>query len=191
LGRERKLERGRFGAATVFAALTLLVVAGAQAAPRDLPGWEQARWGMTMDQLAHAFGPRLRKLGTAIYFSDSFVIQVIDDVRLGGERFTALFQMDPGRGRLMQVLLRFTGGTPNYASYAKVRAALEAELGPPAEKTRETDSKSDRPWFRVTDRWVFPTTSVVLAYFEPNLNGNRDKSLTVRYFPTRETEPDQ
>ena len=93
------------------AALPPVVPASAQGG--DLAGWDKARWGMTMDELAAAFGPRLKKLPVPIYYRDSFVIQVVHDVTLGGVRFIALFQMDPGQGRLVQVALARQGCDPH------------------------------------------------------------------------------
>ena len=139
---------------------------------------------MTTSELAATLGPQLRKLPAAINFKNSFAYQVAD-VTLGPVRFVGLFQMDPGRGRLVQVLLRFVNGTPTTADHAQAKAALEAALGAPTKSEREADSSSNIPWFRLVDRWQFPTTTVVLTYFEPNFESTRDKSLTVRYFPTK------
>jgi len=89
-----------------LSAAALLPAVPASAQGGDLAGWDKARWGMTMDELAAAFGPRLKKLPAPIYYRDSLAMQIVDDVTLGGVRFVALFQMDPGAGRLVQVLLR-------------------------------------------------------------------------------------
>ncbi|HEY6335567.1 MAG TPA: hypothetical protein VI113_06735 [Alphaproteobacteria bacterium] len=144
---------------------------------------------MTTEDLGKTFGQRLRKLSEGLQYKDSVGTAVINPVWLGPARFTAVFQMDERNQRLVQVLLTFTGGTPPYASYAQTRHALEATLGPPSRSERKTDYTSDIPWFRVVDRWTFPTTTVVLTYYEPNFEDMaRDKSLTVRYFPTRSNE---
>jgi hypothetical protein len=180
--------RGRRLFAICSAAFALAVLAGA--APADLPGWDRARWGMTAEDLDKAFGARLHRLSAVLRYKNSVATSVIDAAWLGPERFTAVFQMDERSGRLVQVLLKFTGGTPPHGSYAQTRRALEAAFGPPARSERETDNTSNIPWFRIADRWIFPTTTVVLAYFEPDFEDTaRDKSLTVRYFPTRSNEP--
>lgn len=176
-------------ALVLLSAAALLPVVPASAQGGDLAGWDKARWGMTMDELAAAFGPRLKKLPAPIYYRDSFVTQVVGDVILGGVRFVALFQMDPGEGRLVQVLLRAQGATPTHTSYVDVLKALEATLGPPAKSERKTGYAGDIPWFRVVNRWTFPVTSVVLTYYNPNFAATRDKSLTVRYFPTHVKAP--
>ncbi|HXQ65129.1 MAG TPA: hypothetical protein VN980_01035 [Alphaproteobacteria bacterium] len=176
-------------ALVLLSAAALLPAVPASAQGGDLAGWDKARWGMTMDELAAAFGPRLKKLPAPIYYRDSFVTQVVGDVILGGVRFVALFQMDPGEGRLVQVLLRAKGATPTHTSYVDVLKALEATLGPPAKSECKTGYAGDIPWFRVADRWTFPATSVVLTYYNPDFAATRDKSLTVRYFPTHVKPP--
>jgi hypothetical protein len=181
---------GRRSLAILSAAFAIAFLVGA--APADLPGWERARWGMTTEDLGKTFGQRLRRLSTGLQYKDSVGTAVINPVGLGRARFTAVFQMDERSRRLVQVLLTFTGGTPPYESYAQTRRALETALGPPSRSERETDKTSNIPWFRVVDRWTFPTTTVVLSYFEPDFEDTaRDKSLTVRYFPTRSNEPAQ
>ncbi len=166
-------------ALVLLSAAALLPALRASAQGGDLAGWDKARWGMTMDELGAAFGPRLKKLPAPIYYRDSFAIQVVDDVTLGGVRFIALFQMDPGAGRLVQVLLRAKGATPTHTSYVDVLKALESTLGPPAKSERKTDYAGDIPWFRVVDRWTLPTTSVVLTYYNPDFAATLDRDLHV------------
>lgn len=176
------------GVAALLVAV-LLTASPAPAKPSDIPGWAEARWGMTAAELDRSFGQHLRHLSTPLQFKDTFANRLMDGVRIGGERFTAIFQMETRTGRLAQILLRFASGNPAYANYAHVRTALVEELGKPARIERETDDKSDLPWFRVLDRWVLPTTTVVLTYLDPNFDSTRDKSLTVRYFPSRPEKP--
>jgi len=141
---------------------------------------------MTTEILDETFGSRLHRLTAEIRYKDRVATRVIESVWLGHARFMAVFQMDEKSRRLSQVLLRFTGGVPTHGSYAETRQALEASLGPPGQSERESDNSSNIPWFRIVDRWTFPTTTVVLAYFEPDFEDTaRDKSLTARYFPTR------
>ena len=169
-----------------FVLAGFLTAALSGAAPLDVLGWEKARWGMTAENLDHAFGSRLHKLTSGIRYKDRVATRAIDSVWLGPERFVAVFQMDDKGGGLAQVLLRFSAGVPPHGSYARTRRALEESLGPPGKSERETADSSDIPWFRIVDRWTFPTTTVVLTYFEPDFEDTaRDKSLTVRYFPSR------
>ena len=145
---------------------------------------------MTTEELGKTFGPRLRKLSPGLQYKDSIGAAVINPVWLGSARFAVVFQVDERSRRLVQVLLTFNAGTPPFGSYAQARQALEGTLGPPGRSERKTDYSSDIPWFRVVDRWTFPTTTVVLTYFEPDFEDTSwNKSLTVRYFPTRPNEP--
>jgi hypothetical protein len=179
---------GRLSRRGLLAALAAIVAAPAAraAAHADLPGWRQARWGMTEAELAAAFGDAIRRLDKPLDYNRLEVRQTIPRITLAGRPFIVLFQRDRASGRLAQVLVQYRGRNPTHTDSIAVFDALKDELGAPARQGRESDYSGSFPSYSVGWSWRFATTSVRLRYSDPNAepySGVR-KELLVRYFPT-------
>lgn len=81
-----------------------------RAAPADLAGWGQTRWGMSEDELARVLGPRRMRLPTPLRYGSYVVRDTMPGLRLAGRPFVALLQLDARTQRLAQVLLRYSRG---------------------------------------------------------------------------------
>jgi hypothetical protein len=154
-----------------------------RAAPADLAGWGETRWGMSGDELARVLGPRRKRLATPLHYASFVVHDTVPGLRLAGRPFVALLQLDRQSERLAQVLLRYRGDFPMLSDFAAVRDLLAADLGPPQERRAETDHRGSFPSFWIEAGWTFPTTAVVLSHVDQNadpFSGQR-KTLVVRY----------
>ncbi len=145
-------------------AVFLLATGGARAVPRDLEGWQGARWGMTADELAGVFGPQLERLPGRWDFGGAYAERAILDVELGGLTFMAYFQMNKHSHQLQQVLLERRAVRATPAAYGAVLAALEAVYGAPEGSC--VVPHPDGPPRRVTLRWRFPTTTVQITWLD-------------------------
>ncbi|HSP64403.1 MAG TPA: hypothetical protein VLQ90_15540, partial [Pyrinomonadaceae bacterium] len=91
--------------AFTLVALTLLLAPFCFSQPRDVLGWETARWGMSNQNLVSAFGTRLQKLPKPLTFlkwhADYVLTREID-----GRTYTVFFQMANDTNKLSQVLVR-------------------------------------------------------------------------------------
>lgn len=178
-----RLTRRRF--ATIFAGTALARPALAAAAPADLAGWGETRWGMSSDELARVLGPRRARLPAPLDFKDYVVRDTVPGLRLAGRPFVALLQLDRKTERLAQVLLRYRGDFPMLFDFAAVRDLLAKDLGSPTERRAETDNRGSFPSFWIEAAWTFPTTAVLLSLVDQNaepFSGQR-KTLLVRYTP--------
>jgi len=174
------LSRRRFGLALVGAT----AAPAALAAPPDLAGWDETRWGMSESELARRLGRRSVRIAPLDY--KEFVVRAtVPGLRLAGRPFVALLQLDRKTERLAQVLLRYRGDFPMLSDFVAVRDLLAKDLDSPAERRAETDYRGSIPSFWIEAGWTFPTTTVVLSLVDQNadpLSGQR-KTLTVRYSP--------
>jgi hypothetical protein len=170
--------------------LSLLLAAAAVArpagaAPADLLGWGDTRWGMTRDELARVLGPARASLAPPLEYGELLVRDTLPGQRVANRPFVALFQLDRGSERLAQVLLRYRGDFPMLGDFAAVRDALGKDLGPPQERRAETDHRGSFPSFWIEAAWSFPTTAVVLSLTDPNAQpwSRKRKTLVIRYSP--------
>lgn len=156
------------------------------AAPRDLAGWREARWGMREVDLEAAFPGQLERVEGAYQYFDLVVPLAIPVLAVAGRPFAVLFQLDPSERRLRQVLLRYRASRPTHGDFVAVATALAAELGPPEASRADRDYAGSFPSFMVERRWRFATTSVRLFYSDPNAEARSRvrKDLTLRYYPT-------
>lgn len=169
------------------AAASLLPAGATRASrPDDVPGWDAARWGMSLAALERVFAGRIRRVD-AFVFGPFVATRIIERVVVAGVPFVVFFQVRPPDTRLAQVLLQFRGSRPTPNEGAAVRAALGAELGPADGRDEESDYSGTFPSYAIVFRWVFPTTRIVLRYVDPygEIDRRVRKELLIRYAPTR------
>ncbi|MBI1776765.1 MAG: hypothetical protein HYR63_15580 [Proteobacteria bacterium] len=161
------------------------LLAAAAQPPADLPGWRQARWGMSELELEAAFPDELKPAPVALDFDDLVVHAVIPKLLLAGRPFVVYFQLDAQTLRLAQVLLTYRGKRPTHSDYAAIARGLVAELGV-SDLTLTDRYYLSVPGFSVERRWKRPTTSVSLHYVQPNFDyaNNERNRLTLRYYPS-------
>ena len=171
------------------AAAALLPARPARAArPDDVPGWDEARWGMDAATLERTFPGRIRRVEPFV-FGPFTATRIIERVRVGGVPFNVFFQTRPPDTRLAQVLLQFRGSRPTPNEVAATHGALTAELGREDGFDDDYDYSGTFPSGFVLFRWVFPTTRIVLRYVDPygEIDRRVRKELLIRYAPTRPT----
>jgi hypothetical protein len=167
----------------MLAGAALARPAPAAAAPADLAGWGETRWGMSSDELARVFGPSRAHLERPLAYNEFIVRDTVSGLRIANRPFVALLQLDRRTERLAQVLLRYRGDFPMLSDFAAVRDALAEDLGAPTERRAETDHRGSFPSFWIEAAWTFPTTVVVVSLTDPNAKpwSRQRKTLVVRY----------
>ncbi|HZS07102.1 MAG TPA: hypothetical protein VFD58_19860 [Blastocatellia bacterium] len=176
--------------AGISSLLALLLILGAAGHSRqnDIPGWQDARWGMSEDDLVKVSGPRLRKLPKKEIFYKSHVDYVIPEYELEGRIYTVFFQMNDVTNRLSQVLIRsneMKSRVPRVEVFNSLAARLAREFGSSGKHKDKSQLESPAK-FMVIDlsrTWKFPTTTVELSYDWDNQI--YASLLTIRYFPTK------
>jgi hypothetical protein len=147
----------------ILAAL-LAVLCGAPASPAAAVGWDRAAWGMTVSEIAAAYGDRALHLASPIVFGDSYAEIVLRDQIFAGYPFRVYFQMDPTTHRLAHVLLERRRQYATPAIFAQVGAALREQLGA---ESYTCGSPADRGKPTAIDRiWRRPDETVVASYLD-------------------------
>jgi hypothetical protein len=169
-------------------ALTQLLASICYSQPKDVAGWETARWGMFNQELVAAFGTRLQKLPKRMTFLNWHADYVLSR-EIGGRAYTVFFQMANDTNKLSQVLVRLDemeSHTPREDIFNVLSSSLARDYGKP------TANSNDRYRFgagfkgmALSRTWRFPTTTVELAYgWDDQIFAS---TLTIRYFPTQAT----
>ena len=173
----------------VFLTVGLLFVFCSDCFPqrRDVPGWQDARWGMSEAELLRVFNSRLKKLPEREAFLAWYADYVIPEFKLEGESFAVYFQMDKRTGKLSQVLVRLNervARTPREKLFNALASSFAREYGKPSEQKDERYSfKQKYKGVELGRTWKFPTTTVELSYgWDDQIYASL---LTIRYFPTR------
>ncbi len=138
----------------------------------DLPGWQNARWGMLANEVLQAVGAERVQRTAQQKYQRFYSDMKIPNVPVGGLAFDVIFQMDDQSHRLRQVLILHQCD-PSREPTQEVdttRTVLQERFGEP----KQTEAKN-------TLLWVFPTTTIALDSF--CIAGSMS-AVGVRYFPT-------
>jgi hypothetical protein len=153
---------------------------------KDVLGWQEARWGMTTEELQKQFGGKLSKRvkkdyavkGEKRYAYADYEIKGLD---LADDVFDVDFLMDIDTHQLIGIRVQ-TAEDKQYDSQArvifeKVEKSLQQKYGTPG----HAENEPGRTISTRTRRWVFPTTTIelrlltgfynlVLVTYEPTLS---------------------
>src|SRR5471032_488969 len=148
----------------ILAVICGTLVGGGLAPPEAAAGWDRATWGMTVSDIAAAYGDRARRLASPIVFGDSYAEIVLRDHIFAGYPFRVYFQMDPATHRLAHVLLERRRQYATPAIFAQAGAALREQLGA---ESATCGSPADRGKPTAIDRiWRRPDETVVATFLD-------------------------
>ncbi len=157
--------------------------ASSQQGARDVLGWREARWGMTDEQVAAAFGSELHRRSPLSYPGDgSYIMYDIPSYGVDRDTFGVIFSMDSTSRTLREVELLAMSRSPQFDAFDRLEAALVRKYGAATSKTQHESLIGSVDFNRV---WVFPTTIIELT-----LHYNKDVPanwLTVRSHPAEDS----
>lgn len=145
--------------------LSVLSTAPAPGQTKDVDGWAQARWGMTLKGVLSAFQGEVKRLGShpaMRQFGDQLAEIGIERTKFIGVPLQAYFFFDASRG-LEGVLLRSAEGIlASYASeYFKIlESGLGRDYGEPSVRGENKDGTS------LLSAWILPTTVIELSFID-------------------------
>jgi hypothetical protein len=179
----RSIKNATFGVAL------LLALAVSAAAQTDVPGWQEARWGMTEKDLLEAFKTSIKKFDKReIYGNERYADYGIPDYEVNGRKYVVSFQMDNENNKLSQVLVKYISmkaASSEEAIFDGLDALLTRKYG--EAKYKKDDRKSDP--MSLERQWAFPTTTISLSYsFMRSLDFSM---VAITYFPTRNKDMDK
>jgi hypothetical protein len=122
-------------------ACVLLVSLATQASAEDILGWQNTRWGMTVDQAAVALGNQGRRVEPPEKFKNHYA-PLKTKIQISGYDLDVLLQFSDQTKTLQQVLLKSSTG--GLSLWATLRDLLTEKYGAPIQigKAREWRSKS-------------------------------------------------
>ncbi len=183
----RNIEMMKINRILSLLGLLFLLSAPGFTQPKDVLGWQDARWGMSEKDIISVFGLKAKKLPERQLFLGRYVDYAIPEFVIAGKMFTVFFQMDNDSNKLSQVLVRFNemkSRTSREDIFNRLVSSLAREYGAPSVKSDERQSflvKFNR--IRLNRTWKFPTTTVELNYgWDSQIYASL---LTIRYFPTQ------
>lgn len=170
---------------TIVLVVLMFCVVSSYSQTEDVLGWQDARWGMSEDELLAKFKSQVTKLPKKENFSNSYVDYVISDYEIESFKYTVYFHMDKDSSKLCQIVIR-DNVTKSLVSRDRLFPFLESLLtrkyGVPGYK-KEEKKPSDVSLER---QWIFPTTTISLSYLWMSIG--ELNSLTIRYFPSKSGE---
>jgi hypothetical protein len=159
--------------------------ASCYAQSKDVLGWQDARWGMSEQDIVRVFSPKLKKLPKKEVFLGLHVDYVIPDFGLEGGIFTVFFQMDDATNKLSQILIRLNeqeSRVPREQLFNRLGSLLSHEYGSP-NYTKDERYSYEFKGIDLSRRWKFSTTTIELGYgWDSQIYASL---LTIRYFPSK------
>lgn len=136
----------------------------AVAAPSDVPGWKESRWGMTAEELQAAMPESLTALPGRWQYGRAYADHAELGTEVGGLAFNAYFQMSHATDRLEQVLLERRRRQATPAAFEELLDALEAAYGPARETCQVAKSGGEPLRYELV--WRFPSTTLHAGFLD-------------------------
>ena len=171
---------------SVFAVLVLPFQISAQ--PKDIKGWNKARWGMSEREIENAFKGKVEQLREPIIDKQEgiYVKQEINDLTFANTKFTVSFVMDEKTDQLKEVVL-----TPKGTHFRVLFELLEKKLITKYGRVTFRDKedidmqklgKDGYGQDQISRVWKFPSTLITLEYWVYGMgSGKVDEGVTLIY----------
>jgi hypothetical protein len=143
----------------------------AQSQVKDVPGWREAKWGMTEGQVLAAFKGEALMLdrdkqiqGDKVHASIS-----IPKLEVEGIMLVAKFRFDNDSNKLEWVTLEPVDDPPypTQPYFERLEPLLTSKYGQPSYKTSAAESRTSNGMF-MSIGWNFSTTDIELTYSDSN-----------------------
>jgi hypothetical protein len=166
----------------------MLVLGGTgNSQPKDVAGWQDARWGMSDNDIVRTFGSKLKKLPKKQVFRGHHVDYIIPQFEMSGHLFTVFFKMDDRADKLDEVMLRFNemkSQIPRNDVFDPLESLLAHDYGAPGEKLDKSfKTFGNYQLIDVSTVWKFATSSIELDYSWDN--HLHISLLAIKYFENK------
>ncbi len=152
----------------VVALQLLVAVPTARAEKEEIPGWPGLYWGEDMAALDARFGEALTVLAPPWQFGPFEAPRVLPDRDLAGLDFRAYFQVNPGDGRLGQILMERRHAQATPLAFVEVYQDLIDQFGPAARECLLADRGGESAGDPAVAEaiWRFADTRVHLSFLD-------------------------
>jgi hypothetical protein len=160
--------------------------------PKDVEGWNKTRWGMTKNKVLKAFEGKATAIEKPKKYEglskqrDAYALVVLDEIEIGGDKYTVDFVFDDSDKKLIMVIISIKGKRPSELQFSSLEQMLTEKYGSPsfAKDTRKPDKRlrggvvlegSDL----LERAWNFPSTIIELQYLD--LRATNPKILQIKF----------
>lgn len=153
----------------------------------DIKGWNDARWGMTENELKNIFKDTLIKTDKRQYMDDNKLYRDLkmSNFFIDGINFNVFFEMGSDNNKLKRVRLVDLPAIPSY--FNQLEHLLTMNYGTPLQKS-ETSQALSRDRYKKSASWLFPSTKIELSYTHSQ---NLSDSLMILYTDRRFAKNDK
>lgn len=153
--------------------------------PIDVPGWQEARWGMTEAELLDTFKSRISKLPEREALKDNkgYADYAIRDYEIESNKFTVFFDMDMETKKLMRVRVSLNDDKSMISKETLYFSPYESLLTRKYGNASYKNDERKRGMVILKRNWAFKTTTVELSYLWSSM-GNFNW-LAIMYFPSK------
>ena len=178
----------------VFAVILLPLKISAR--PKDVKGWNRARWGMTERDIETAFKGKVEQRRQPIIDKQEgiYVSQEINDLTFANTKFTVSFVMDDKTNQLREVVLT-PKGTHFRVLFELLEKKLVTKYGPVTFRDKEDVDlqrlgKDGYGQDQISRVWRFPSTLITLEYWVYGMgSGKVDDGVTLIYKENVKSRP--
>jgi len=149
--------------------------------PKDVEGWNKARWGMTENEVLKVFEGKATAIEKPRKYQglskqwDAYSSIILDEIEIGKDKYTVDFIFDDKDKKLIMIIVSIKNKSPLELQFSSLEQMLTEKYGSPSFKI---DSEGSHLLERER-AWNFPSTIIELKYFDMRVINS--KSLKVVY----------
>jgi len=136
---------------------------GAYTKPKDVYGWGNLKWGMSVSKVEAVMGKGIKKRGPKYDTKDGVYTELeMRDIKIGGKDFRASFWMDTDTKELSKIVFVPQTETDSYnwaETFIKLEESLVDKYGEP-----DIEKTSNDPGTSAERVWNFPSTVIEMSY---------------------------
>lgn len=143
--------------------LVLTVSMNASIKPKDVYGWDNLRWGMTVEEVQTILGKKVKNRNIRYDEKDNMYSGLqLKDIQMAGKEFRASLWMDSDTKKLSRIVFVPQGQPAKYEwaqSFISLEKYLVKKYGSP-----DIEKTSNDPGTSADRNWQFRSTEIELSY---------------------------
>jgi hypothetical protein len=166
-----------------FSLLVCPVFAQNNSFNQDINGWQNARWGMTEEELTRTFGSSLTKSPQREKQQGKYSDYAVRNYVIGDINFIVSFFMSDLTNKLIEIRMtkQWNPNKPaNENEFNNLASLLMNKYGQYSRETNDGHKKNIE--------WSFPSTSIKLSLFNAGSMGEKFNLLSIWYVSTNSGE---
>lgn len=145
----------------------LCLASSLSAQPKDVTGWNNTRWGMTVDEVIKTLKGKAElvdkpnKTVSPSKLGPVLTLARITNIEINAEAFQVFFHFDEIQKKLVRVVVSSKENAPPESQFISLENMLMSMYGKPASSEDNKDPTVGGTFKR---SWIFPSTTVEIQY---------------------------